>query len=225
MAADSKKQFEGWRKSVGRRTAVLADHVCDLLLPPLYDIGFEWARTTREFGELADCRPGEIPLQRRVGQKWPTVLVSFDHRKRSCFKILFGSLPEVCYQLTDKGLVEIPRLKARVFNGPSLWTVVRGERKVNDNEFGNCTWPHLSDWHRIDRLVRLGLAPEALFKEEVLFARTCMAELLTASVSGWPDEWETAALGRVGRHMYLLSSTRYSVASTDRPSADRDDQD
>lgn len=207
MADDSKKQFARWRRTLGPRTAVLADQVIELLLPPLFEQGFEWASTTREFGVLADCRAGEIPLQRRVGAVWPTVVISFDHRKRSCFKIFFGQLPEVCHQLTAQGLVEIPRNQARVFNGPSHWTVVRGQRRSNDNEFGCCP-SHLSSLHRVDRLLRLGLAPESLLREEVIFARECMAELLAASVSGMPPEWQTAPLGRVGQHMHLLESTR-----------------
>ncbi len=207
MADDSKKQFARWRKSLSHRTALLVDQVVELLLPPLFEQGFEWAGTTREFGELADCRAGEIPLQRRVGAAWPTVVISFDHRQRSCFQIFFGPLPEVCHQLTVQGLIEISRRQARVFNGPSHWTVVRGQRRSNDNEFGCCP-SHLSDLHRVDRLLRLGLAPDGLLREEVVFARECMAELLAVSVSGMPAEWETAPLGRVGQHMYLLSSTR-----------------
>ncbi|GAB4556584.1 MAG: hypothetical protein Tsb007_15080 [Rhizobacter sp.] len=206
MADDSKKQFARWRKTLGPRTAMLVDQVFELLLPPLFEQGFEWASTTREFGVLADCRAGEIPLQRRLGEVWPTVIISFDHRKRSCFRIFFGVLPEVCQQLTEQGLVAIPRHEAHVFNGPGHWTVVRGQRQSNDNEFGFCP-SHLSDLHRVDRLLRLGLAPEGLLREEVVFAHECMAELLAASVSGMPREWETAPLGRVGRHMQLLSTT------------------
>jgi hypothetical protein len=207
LADDSKKQFARWRKTLGSRTALLVDQVFELLLPPLYELGFEWADTTREFGDLADCRAGEIPLQRRVGAAWPTMVISFDHRKRSCFKIFFGLLPEVCHQLTVQGRVEIPRREARVFNGPNHWTVVRGQRTSNDNEFGCCP-SHLSNLHRVDRLLRLGLAPEALLREEVVLARECMAELMSISVSGLPAEWETAPLGRVGQHMQLLGSTQ-----------------
>jgi hypothetical protein len=210
MATSHKRRFERWRKSLDSRTAFLVDQVFEVLLRPLLAQGFEWADRIEEFGAIADSRADSIALQRRSGAAWPTVVISFNHRGKACFRIDFTELPEVCHQLTEHGLVEIPRHQARVFNGPCHLMVVRGERRSNDGEFGCCPWPKLTDLHRVDRLLRLRFAPEGLLRQEVGLARECMSEILEFSVSGLPLDWETAPLGRIGRHMYLLSSHHWA---------------
>lgn len=209
MASSHKQRFERWRKTLDARTAFLVDQVCEVLLPPLFAQGFEWADRVEEFGALADSRPDSIPLQRRSGDAWPTLTIDFDQRKRANFRVEFSLLPETCLQRGRGGLLEITRREARVFNGPLYFRVVRRERISEDSRFGYRVFDFIAQPYRVDRLLRYIVAPKGLLAEEVGFARRCLAEIESMLHSGVPREWETAPLGRIGRHLFLADSDHW----------------
>jgi hypothetical protein len=209
MATNHKRRFARWRKTLDARAAFLVDQVCEVLLPPLFAQGFEWADRVEEFGAIADSRADSIPLQRRSGDAWPTITIDFDQRKRANFRIEFSQLPEHCLQRGHGELLEISRREARVFNGPLYFRVVRRERKSEDSRFGYRIFDFISQPYRVDRLLRYAFAPKGLLAEEVGFARRCMVEIEEMLRSGVPREWEAAPLGRIGRHLYLSDSDHW----------------
>jgi DNA-directed RNA polymerase subunit RPC12/RpoP len=206
MATDHKKRFTRWRKSLGSRSSFLVDQVFEIILPPLFEQGFEWANSISEFGALADSRADSIPLQRRSGLAWPTITIDFDQNKRAKFRVEFSELAELCFHRGQGDLLKIPRNEARIYDGSLYFLVIKHRTRSDDSRFGYDIFEYLSQPYRVDRLVRYVIAPKSLLAGEVRFAQHCMQEIQELIHSGIPREWETAEPGNIGRHLSLIDS-------------------
>lgn len=73
---DHKKRFENWRRRMPLKTQYLVNQVVARILPEFERQGFVW------YPDFAGNNPqeigaNEIPLQRREGDEWPTVQITF----------------------------------------------------------------------------------------------------------------------------------------------------
>ena len=107
------ERFETWRRRQAPFTANLALRVVSELVP-LYEAG-EFSRFADYAGDDSSAvRASTVALQRRSGDRWPTVEVQFHPKGRASFNIIFAELPEVCYRWTSGSAVPVDRKLANV---------------------------------------------------------------------------------------------------------------
>jgi hypothetical protein len=150
----------------------------------------------------------EIPLQRRQGGDWPTVLIYF--YKGRCgprFRIAFSSLPEMCRSLVQP---QVPRDRAVAQYGPAYFFLSRGKwRDYRDTEFG-FNWlrillPRPSD---VMRLLAYSSNWKRYLDAEVNAALALLPGLFELFDQGIPGEWLSHPRGPVSQHVRLVHSWR-----------------
>jgi hypothetical protein len=137
--------------------------------------------------------PNCIPLQRRAGEKWPTVEILFDKRSRPAFGVTFAALPKICRRYTaDGNTVDIIRIKAAVVEGPAYFSLCKGHQGYNDCNFGYYCF---------------SVSPQNKLRREVDLFISLLPWLFGVLDRGIPETWLSAHVpGYVDRHAFLISS-------------------
>ena len=203
---DHKKRFAGWRRRMPRKTTqYLVDQVVARIVPEFERHGFVW------YPDFAGNDPqeigaNEIPLQRREGEEWPTVQVTFLKGVWGPrFSIAFSSLPEVCKNPVRSA---IPRDKAIAVYGPAYFDLRRGVwNDHRDSEFGFNWAPLLLPTPaKLLRLIRYLLNWRKFLDSEVDAALALLPLLFDIFDRGIPQGWLDHDFGRVTPNVMLIHS-------------------
>jgi hypothetical protein len=151
--ADHRKRFERWRNKLPELNRYLVDQVLARIVPEFEARGFKWYDDFAG-GESKEIGYDEIPLQRREGDRWPTVQIRFNRRRHPEFFIDFAMLPTVCRRWgTDEHhpweKIEVPRDKAIVAYAPAYFRLSKGERRGVNGSFGY-SWFSLFPRRKLD---------------------------------------------------------------------------
>jgi hypothetical protein len=128
-----------------------------------------------------------IALQRRSGERWPTVEIQFHRRGKACFNIMFAELPRICVRWTSGSPVAIERELANVVEGDAYFSLCKGLKRDFDCTFGVPIFAIFPD-QRVARDFRLA-------KERSRF----LIELFN---SGIPQNWAQASSGFVSEYVF-----------------------
>lgn len=184
-------RFERWRRGLPRHTAHLVSTVLETVVPMFTEQGLlrypDYAAND-SYAIGMNC----IPLQRRSGNKWPTVEIRFDKRQRPFLGVTFSELPEPCHRLKN-GEHEIPRLKANAVEGDAFFSLCKGHFGRFNANFGY-QWLALRPMHTLDK--------------ECGLLRRSTAWLLERFNEGLPEEWDHAQPGYVDSHAFLSGASR-----------------
>jgi hypothetical protein len=180
------ERFERWRRRQTARTASLAQRVLSELVP-LYQ--------ARGFTRFDDYAGGDttvvganiIALQRRSGDRWPTVEVQFHRKGRASFNVNFAELPEVCYRWTSGAPVAIDRKLANVVEGGAYFSLCKGLQRDFDCTFGIAMFAILS---------------ERRLAQDFELAKDRSRFLIELFDSGIPEAWSAAASGYVSEFVF-----------------------
>jgi hypothetical protein len=182
------KRFKAWRKQLPAATAYLVDQVLARIVPEFERRGFVW------YPNYAGADPNqigrnEIPLQRRRGESWPTVQLSFNKNRRPNFHLNFSALPPVCRRWNGSSYLEIPREEALVFEGPAYFSLCKGRSATC--EFGY-------QW--------FAFLPHRYLASEVGCLSSLLPELYALFDRGIPSDWLTRGFGHVTEHVLVMPS-------------------
>lgn len=164
------------------------DEVLSRIVPEFEARGFVWyddfaGDDPREIGH------NEIPLQRRTGDAWPTVQISFDKRARPFFNIDFASLPPVCRKMF--AAEEISREKAITSYAPVHFRLRNGKSIGDICSFGyGC----------------FALSPRRKADAEVRKVLALLPFLFDVFDRGIPEAWLTHQFGCVDKYFLLQGS-------------------
>ena len=200
---DHKKRFAGWRRRMPRKTQYLVDQVVERIVPEFEKHGFVWypdfaGNDPKEIGA------GDIPLQRRVGDAWPTVQIAFP-KGEPWFHINFSALPEICKNPVRSA---IPREQAIAVYGPAYFSFRRGIwNDHRDSEFGFDWMPLLFPSPvKLLRLLRYLLNWRKFLDSEVNAALALLPTLFDIFDKGIPAEWLDHDFGRITPNVMLIHS-------------------
>lgn len=189
--ADHKMRFDRWRRKLPINTAYFVDQVLARIVPKFEAHGFVWYPDFAG-GNAMQIGANEIPLQRRSGDEWPTVQISFDKRFRPVLGLRFATLPPICTRWTaEGGIIRIPREKALVFEGSAYFSLSKGKEYDYHCNFGYI-WFAFFPRRRIDNEI-----------EKLL---TLLPELFSLFDQGIPKAWFREK-GFVSKHV-LVSGAR-----------------
>jgi hypothetical protein len=192
--ADHRRRFDRWRNKLPKYTRYLVDQVVARIVPEFEARGFKWYSDFAG-GDPTEVAPHEIPLQRRVGQQWPTVQMRFAKRAQPYFSIDFALFPPICRRWgTDEDpwkAIEVPREQAIVEYAPAYFMLCKGKHKNLDGQFGY-SW--------------LSLFPRRRLDAEVSEAAALLPVLFDLFEKGIPEVWLTREFGRVDKHVILMGS-------------------
>lgn len=192
--ADHRQRFERWGSKLPAHTRYLVDQVLAHIVPEFDARGFKWYSDFAA-GNVHEVASHEIPLQRREGEKWPTVQIRFDKGGRPFFFIGFAMLPLVCRRWGTAedpwAAVDVPRQKAIDAYAPAYFRLCKGKRKSNDSLFG---------------YVWMTLFPRRKLDSEVEKAVALLPVLFNLFEEGIPEVWLTSEYGPVSQHVLLMGS-------------------
>lgn len=184
-------RFERWRRTLPSHTAYLASMVVETIVPLFTDQGLlrypDYAAND-SYAVGMNC----IPLQRRSGDRWPTVEIRFDKRQRPILGVIFSELPDICHRMRN-GEHEIARSKANAVEGDAFFELCKGRPGSFNGNFGY-QWFALRPRHRLD--------------EECALLRSSSIWLLERFNEGLPRAWYDAQPGYVDPHAFLSSASR-----------------
>jgi hypothetical protein len=200
-----KKRFAGWQKRIPRKNRYLVEQVLLCIVPEFERHGFVW------YADFADNKPqeigaNEIPLQKREGDEWPTVQITFLKGVWGPrFRIIFSALPEVCKNPVRNN---IPRQEAITVYGPAYFYL---ERDIwndgRDSDFGfNGILLLLPTPSTIIRLARYLINWRKFLDSEVHAALSLLPILFDIFDKGIPKEWLDKDLGKVAPHVAIGNS-------------------
>ena len=217
-------RFERWRAKLPKHTRYLVDQVLTRIVPEFEARGFKWYDDFAG-GDPKEIGYNEIPLQRREGEQWPTVQISFDKRRRPAFHIDFTMLPPICRRWGIDELhpwteLDVPREKAIVVYGPAYFMLCRGKYKNLDGEFGHAFsvvnlfffLPMLiaglisRDLRSTLNDIRFIVSPHRFLEAEVSKAVALLPVLFDLFDKGIPEAWLTHEFGYVDKHVMLMGS-------------------
>jgi len=184
---DQQKRFERWRLRLPKSAADLVLVTIEEIVPVFLGQKFGWYPDYAA-GSAFAVGPNCIPLQRRTGENWPTVEISFDKRHRPLLGITFATLPEFCKRQTKEGTEKISRFEANVVEGPAFFHLCKGHRKNFDCNFG---YPWVS------------LAPKQKIRKEIDTLKSILPWLVDLFDDGIPQTWLVAPAGYVHPHAFL----------------------
>lgn len=128
-------RFDKWRSTLPERTSLLVNLILDEIVPVLIEHGFE--RHPDYAKDRTDAlKPSTIALQRRIGERWPTVELQFGDLHRPQLGVYFAALPEVCHRIGVHDEADIPRIAANVVEGETFFSLCKGQNKDFDCNFG-----------------------------------------------------------------------------------------
>lgn len=207
--SDHKRNFERWRKKLPANSAYLIDQVLSRIVPLFEANGFAWYRDYAG-GDFNQVAASDIPLQKRVGDLWPTVQIQFHKKGDPHFQIYFSALPEQCRRLNVAGQQTfIDRVDATVTGGPATFILRRGKWKGwRDSQFGfdwlTSLYVPLGTYRGIHYL----LSPHRFLDGEVNAALQLLPILFMVFDRGIPDEWINHKYGTINKNVFLLTSWR-----------------
>jgi hypothetical protein len=182
------ERFERWRIRQAVRTADLARRVLDEVVPLYETSGFS-RFDDYAGGDLSVVGANTIALQRRSGERWPTVEVQFHRKGRASFNIIFAELPEVCYRWTSGSPVAIDRKDANVLEGGEWFTLCKGLQRDFDCTFGVPTF---------------AIFPGRLLARDLELAKNRSRILIELLNSGIPKNWSAAPPGYVSEFVFKV---------------------
>lgn len=189
--ADHRKRFERWRKRLPKNTAYFVDQVLTRVVPEFEARGFVWYPDYAG-GDSMQIGANEIPLQRRSGEKWPTVQIQFDKRFRPSLALNFSTLPANCMRLTMDGeMVNIPRENALVFEGDAYFALSKGGRHNYHSNFGY-SW--------------FSMFPRQRLNKEIESLLVLLPYLFDLFDKGIPEDWLGKKFGFVSEHVFVMGS-------------------
>jgi len=189
--SDHRKRFEHWRRKLPKNTAYLVEQVLMRGVPEFEARGFIWYADYAA-GDSTQIGANEIPLQLRSGKDWPTVQFLFDKRLRPSFNLNFAALPPICKRwLPDGSIIDIPREKALVFEGPAYFALCKGRGRDYDCQFG---------------YYGFSLLPKRRIDSEIMILLSLLPELFELFDRGIPDMWLRQEFGYVAKHILVLGS-------------------
>lgn len=189
--SDHRKRFDRWRKKLPKNTAYLVEQVLSLIVPEFEARGFVWYS---DFGggDQTQIGANDIPLQRRSGEEWPTVQILFDKRFRPMLGLDFAMLPPVCKRWTVDGtVIDIPREKALVFEGPAYFALCKGSGRNHDCNFGYSSF---------------SFSPQRRIDTELELLRALLPELFDLFDRGIPHTWLNQKSGYVSKHVFVMGT-------------------
>lgn len=215
--ADHRKRFERWRNKLPEHTRYLVDQVLARIVPEFEARGFKWYDDFAG-GDAKAVSYNEIPLQRREGEQWPTVQISFDKRARPAFYINFSMLPPICRGIF--GEEDGPRERAIVSGAPVYFRLCKGRHKSLDGEFGHAFskvnyfffLPMLiagligRDLGSTIKDIRFIASPRHFLDAEVSKATELLPVVFDLFDKGIPNAWLTHEFGYVDKYVMLMGS-------------------
>lgn len=162
-----KQRFKRWHAKLPNRTRYLADLILTEVVPLFEGQGFRWYEDYAG-GDIQQVANHSIPLQRRAGDFWPTVEISFDKRKRSELRVNFAVLPPDCRRWTEDGWVAVSQSEAALVDGNAMFCM-RGRSRLHPLGFG---YRYFSP------------QPKRLLKKDVAFVVEQLPELFQLFDSG-----------------------------------------
>lgn len=180
------ERFEAWRIRQAVRTAQLAQRVVDELVPIYEADGFKRFEDYAG-GNLSVVGTNTIAVQRRSGDRWPTIEVQFHRKGRASFNIIFAELPDVCYRWTSGSPVAIDRKQANVVEAGEHFLLCKGQRRNYGCTFGVPTF---------------AISPDKLIARDFDLAIERSRYLMELFRSGIPQDWSAAAPGYVSEFVF-----------------------
>jgi len=135
MPRDPITRFERWRTKLPERTAFFVDLVFDEIVPLFIEHGFE-RHADYAKGRNDALHPYTLALQRRSGERWPTVELQFGDLGRPFLRVSFAALPDICHRIGEHGEADIPRIEANVVEGETFFSLCKGRNRDFDCNFG-----------------------------------------------------------------------------------------
>jgi hypothetical protein len=123
-----------------------------------------------------------IALQRRSGDRWPTVEIQFHRKGRASFNVTFAELPEVCYRWTSGSPVTIQRKLANVVEGGQYFALCKRSRRDFDCTFG---------------VAMFAILPDRRVTQDFELAKDRSRFLIELFYAGIPEAWSIAPPGYV----------------------------
>ncbi|MEQ1715317.1 MAG: hypothetical protein ABL907_04935 [Hyphomicrobium sp.] len=203
--ATRQDKFERWRRRALPPTATLAQAVLDDVVPLFTDKGFAW-HADYATGRKRAVAANTIALQRRDGEAWPTVEISFDHDSRPSLQVIFAWLPAQCYVASGAGTWDrIPREQATVIDGPAVFSLCKGRGGSNDHIYGL--------FGLSQSLIGLVLDRHKRLQGEVAQLQDDCRWLLGVLAAPMPKRWldEGLRMAQVGEHARLLGKERLAL--------------
>lgn len=187
--SDHRKRFDRWRQKLPKNTTYFVDQVLTRIVPEFESRGFVWYPDYAG-GDAMQIGANEIPLQRRSGEEWPTVQISFDKRFRPFLGLDFATLPPVCTRWMDGDVVNIPQEKALVFEGLAYFGLCK-RSNLNYCNFGYI-WFSLFPQRRIDK--------------EIDSLLSLLPYLFDLFDQGIPKAWLSKKSGFVDEHVFVMGA-------------------
>lgn len=204
-----RERFERWQRNAPKHTSYLAKRVMELVVPEFERDGFMWCSTSAD-GILSSTYSSSIPLQKKEGDCWPTVLLSFDRRHRPFFQVWLSVLPEKCKEPTPGAMVEVDRLAAHVTDGPVVLDLRKGRfSDYRDGLFGFHSVAYFisNPLLFVPRYWRFLVDPDRYLDLQVDELFSLLPELFELFERGFPKEWCFAEqTSYVSKHFMLMSS-------------------
>jgi hypothetical protein len=180
------ERFDRWRARQAPRTASLGQRVLSELVP-LYEAAGLGRFPDYASGDTSAVGANTIALQRRAGERWPTVEVQFHPKGRASFNIIFAELPELCHRWTSGSPVAIDRKSANVVEGAQYFALCKGCRRDFDCTFG---------------IPMFALFPARQLASEFDLAKERSLYLIELFETGIPASWATARFGYVSDFVF-----------------------
>jgi hypothetical protein len=187
--SDPVDRFERWRRKQPPRIANLAQRVLYELIPIFEAADFKRYRDYAG-NDLSVVGANTIAIQRRSGDRWPTVEVQFHRRTRPSFNVTFAELPGVCNRWTSGSPVAIDRAQANVVEGDAYFILCKGARRNFDCSFG---------------IPSFSLFPDRVIAREFSLAMASSRYLVEVFNTGIPANWFDAAPGYVSEFVFKVS--------------------
>ena len=182
-----KNNFERWRRKLPEDTAFLIDQVLEKVIPDFEAQGFAWHEDYAG-GRFSEVGASTIPLQRRLKEEWPTVVIDFGERGQPWFSVYFGIIQSVNYRLDGK---VYHREHAIVCYAPAYFFL-----KKNDKP-GSGMFGLTHGWH---------YDPKKKIESEIAECRKLLPIVFGLFDNGIPDSWLTSKFGKVAPHIWLMGS-------------------
>lgn len=175
MGGNQLDRFDRWARKLPPHAALLVQLVTDEIVPEFEAHGFQ--RFPDYAGNSAYAiGANNIALQRRSGERWPTVEIQFDKRCRPAFNVVFSWLPAVCRRIKPSGSADVPRIEANVVEGDAFFMLNR------PGSYGGFGYRHFS------------IFPKRKIWAEIEALKAVLPGLFERLDAGMPAEW----INRVG---------------------------
>jgi hypothetical protein len=199
MRRNHKQRFDGWRKRTNLKTQYLVDQVLKRIVPEFEKQGFVWYP---DFGGINThgIGPNIIPLQRRHGERWPTVELYFYKEVLSPkFRIEFCELPEFCKNPQERC---IQRIDSTVGSAPGRFYLTRGRwDDARDSVFGIETFLMFGP-----RAIRYLFNYRTFLDSEIEDLLRILPILFEIFDKGIPHAWIEHPFGRITKNVEIMTS-------------------